>query len=175
MPTQQQAEQISQTAGETSPGEAASLTGMAFACPACLPQGITPGEAFVDVTHLATKAGFLVPVAVSPGLWQDLCAVPEGSDQDVLARLSDLFFVARWVVAQEPILAIREVTFTLPLPLAGNEAVEGDEGYDDRYAVRLVTGGTATNGGAPMVTFFRDGEGENHGAPSESEEARRHG
>lgn len=121
---------------------------------ASLPPSETPTRAadFFDVTNLAVKAGFLVPVALSPLLWRDLCAVPEDSSQDVYDRLCDVFFMARWMIAKEPILAIRELTFTFPLPVRGNEENED-------YGVRLVTA-NADRGEAGIVLYRQGEQGE---------------
>jgi hypothetical protein len=116
--------------------------------------------ALVDVTPLAQQQGFLVAVAVSRNLWDDLQAVPAGEasgdpGEDVRHRLADILFMARRGIAGEPLLRLREMVFSLKLPIAGNEAGVVCGGSDD-YTVRLVShGGDA---GEPVLTLFRQGE-----------------
>lgn len=92
-------------------------------------------EGLFDVTAYALEAGFLVPVAVSFGLWHDLCALPDGEAPNVLGRLNDVFFMARHALDQEPLRPLREMTFTVPLPRATDEPWGRNK---DLYGVRLM-------------------------------------
>ncbi len=62
-------------------------------------QAIADGV-LVDVSKLASEAGFRFPVAVTAGVWAECVAVPEGlTCQDETGRLWDVLMMLRHAIA----------------------------------------------------------------------------
>ena len=62
-------------------------------------QAIADGV-LVDVSKLASEAGFRFPVAVTAGVWAECVAVPEGlTCQDETGRLWDILMMLRHAIA----------------------------------------------------------------------------
>lgn len=98
----------------------------------------------VDVSEMAQEAGFVLPVAVTAGLWADIQAIPEDqSHQDVKGRLWDVLTMARHAIhqCQDP---WSEVLF-YKLILHTEDAVE--------YTVKMVFG--PGDDGKPVFTLMR--------------------
>jgi hypothetical protein len=108
-------------------------------------QALLDGQ-LIDVGDIALTAGIQPPVAVTARLWADILAIPESyrDAQDVLGRLWDVIWQARWAMLRA---ADAPVIFELFLP------------QDDRemYQVKLIV--SSDDDGSPCVTLMRADEG----------------
>ena len=110
-------------------------------------QAITDGV-LVDVSKLATEAGFKFPVAMSDAAWQECVAVPETlTCQDETGRLWDVLMVLYFALGK-PGGHGSEIQFTVAVRQANNSIA------DIRLKALCHPGDTAE----PVITILLPGE-----------------
>ena len=105
----------------------------------------------IDVSESATEIGFLLPVAITQALWEDINNIPEESGQDVQGRLWDILWMGLAHVrrgTQEGILFYR-----LILPL-GSLTKKG-QNPKALYQVKLVI---SFEEGKRVITLMKPNE-----------------
>ena len=108
----------------------------------------------VSVEHLAREAGIRLPVALTAGLFEDVCKIPPRFQgwQDVTGRLWDVIYMSRRQMNAVVVhmLKNRLVTFTQRYQLIMHV------GRKTYYTVKMVV--SPGDDGQPCVTLMRDGE-----------------
>jgi hypothetical protein len=118
----------------------------------------------IDVTETARVYGYLFPVAASKKLWQDLCAVPRGSDLSVSDRLGAVLCMGLLALEQKGMLneevSSKTLHIELFLDVAGKVPVNGMYSANDMYTVKIVAG--TDEYWRPVYTFLKPEEGLLH-------------
>ena len=100
----------------------------------------------IDVSAPARQAGFVYPVALSAGLWDDIRRIPEGySGQSVQGRLEEVLRSARRAIRDCPRGSVLLYQVLLPM------------GDGPPYTVQLVCGPGDYR--EPVLTLLRPQEG----------------
>jgi hypothetical protein len=108
----------------------------------------------VDVTETARLYGYLFPVAVSKGLWQDLCAVPRGSEQGASDRVGGVLCLGLLALEQKGMMNEETSSKTLHIELFLD--VAGKVPVNDMYTVKIVAG--TDEHWRPVYTFLKPSE-----------------
>lgn len=102
----------------------------------------------VDVTETAREAGFIVPVALTVGVWSDVRDIPASKRgyQDSEGRLWDLLYMGRLAAGRTDALDRDEILYRLHMDL----------GRKRLYVAKLHIG--PGDDGEPAVTIMRPEE-----------------
>ena len=103
----------------------------------------------VDVTETAREAGFVVPVALTVGVWadvNDLSGRHVSVGQDAAGRLWDLLFMAQHGARRRENRGRSEFVYSLIMPV----------GVGNNYRAKCHIG--PGDGGEPVVTIMRPNE-----------------
>lgn len=100
----------------------------------------------VDVTSLASEAGFRYPVAITQALWADIQAIPQDQRfQDVEGRLWDVLYMGYTAIRRSKEASGR-LCYSLIMHVGGKK----------NYTVKLICG--PGDSAEPVITLMRPEE-----------------